>query len=93
MKLTSNRVPYLFLKQVLSLTLKRLGVNLTPPPYGFPKTVFSRERVKPWFFPTFDIIIDITWSRLEDMKIFLLTININYFHPFFAFSDISLLEI
>ena len=40
------------------LTLKRLGVNLTPTPFGFSKSVFSRERVKPWFFVAFNIIKD-----------------------------------
>ena len=34
------------------------GVSLTPPtPYGFSKTVSSKERVKPWFFVAFNIII------------------------------------
>ena len=34
-------------------------VNLTPPPpvCGFLKNEFSKERVKPWFFVTFNIII------------------------------------
>ena len=26
------------------------------PPYGFSKNVSSKQRVKPWFFVTFDII-------------------------------------
>ena len=43
------------------LTLKRLGVvNLTPSPlprFGFSKSVSSKERVKPWFFVTFNIIL------------------------------------
>ena len=41
-----------------SLTLKWLvgGVNL--PPLFFLKTAFSNEKVKPWFFVTFNIIIN-----------------------------------
>ena len=27
------------------------------PPSGFSKSVFSKEREKPWFFVTFDIIL------------------------------------
>ena len=46
------------------LTLKRLGrgagggVNLISPPlvFGFLENVYSKERVKPWFFVTFNII-------------------------------------
>ena len=46
----------------LSLTLKRLrgGVQFElPPPLscGFTKNVSSKERVKPWFFVTFNIIL------------------------------------
>ena len=46
---------------VLLLTLKKLrvgrgGVNLIPL-CGFSKNICYRERVKPWFFETFDIII------------------------------------
>ena len=34
------------------------GVNLNPlPPCGFSKNVSSEERVKSWFFVTFNIII------------------------------------
>ena len=36
-------------------------VNLTtpppPPPYGFSENVSSKERVKTWFFVTFNIIL------------------------------------
>ena len=43
------------------LTLKRLskvgGVKLTPLPCSFSKIVSSKDRVKPWFFVTFNIII------------------------------------
>ena len=43
----------------LWLILKRLGgINLTPPPpCGFSKNVSSIERVKAWFFVTFNIIL------------------------------------
>ena len=45
-------------KIVVSLTLKRLGGQFDPlPPVVFQKTVFSKERVKPWFFVTFNVII------------------------------------
>ena len=52
-------------RQMLSsLMLKWLGwgggggVNLTPPPLVvFRKYVSSEERVKPWFFVTFNIIL------------------------------------
>ena len=50
----------------LDLTLKRLCMwgrggrgghfDPHPPSCGFPKNVSSRERVKPWFFVTFNII-------------------------------------
>ena len=35
------------------------GVNLTPPPHhcGFLKSASSKEREKPWFFVTFNIIL------------------------------------
>ena len=33
------------------------GVNLTPTPYGFLKHLCYKERVKPWFFVSFNIII------------------------------------
>ena len=40
------------------LTLKGLGDQFDPPPsYGFSKNVSSRERMKPCFFVTFNIII------------------------------------
>ena len=37
------------------LTLKQLGVNLTPPP--LPKMYLPKTGWKPWFFLTFSIII------------------------------------
>ena len=64
----------------------------------------ERESVKPWFFIIFNIILSLillenfiskfhfksSSSRLEDMKIF--SVNINYFHQFLGFFDISLFE-
>ena len=48
MLLTSSRL--------CTLTLKRLGGGQFDPPCGFSKNVSSKERVKPWFFVTFNII-------------------------------------
>ena len=45
------------LKEVSTNPKKAGLVNLIPPPCGFSKAAFSRERVKPWFFVTFNIII------------------------------------
>ena len=44
-----------------------VGVNLIPPsphPSGFSKNVSSKDRVKPWFFVTFNIIISqiLSWK-------------------------------
>ena len=39
-----------------NLTLKRLGGQFDTP-CGFSKNVSSKERAKPWFFVTFNIII------------------------------------
>ena len=51
-------------KNLQRLTLKRLGSRFDPPlpdpPHplcGFLKNVSSKERVKPWFSVTFNIII------------------------------------
>ena len=44
-------------KSVSSLTLKRLGWGQFDPTCGFSKNVSSKEREKPWFFVTFNIII------------------------------------
>ena len=47
-----------FVFKTCCLTLKRLGsVNLTPPLRGFLKNVSSKQKVKPWFFVTFNIFI------------------------------------
>ena len=46
------------LKKGFLVTPKKAGrVNLTPPLSGFPKNVSSKERVKPWFPVTFNIVI------------------------------------
>ena len=47
--------------KILNLTLKRLGgsqIDPPPPlPCSFSKIVSSKQRLKPWFFVTFKIII------------------------------------
>ena len=49
------------------LTLKRLGERGghldSPPPCGFLKYLSSKERVKPWYFATFNIIISHIFSE------------------------------
>ena len=85
------------------VNLQRLGVgqfDIPPPPKpcGFSKNVSSRERVKPCFFVTFDIIIGYNFPEnfIEILKLFRryedLSVNINYFHQLFAFSGIYLLQ-
>ena len=45
-------------KNFRSFNSKTVGVKLTPTlPCGFSNIVSSKERVKPWFFETFNIII------------------------------------
>ena len=79
------------------------GVNLTLR-YSFPKNVSSKERVKPWFFVTFNIIIscifpehfiDIPQVVLELWRIFL-SISAIFIHQFLSifwiFVKISLLQ-
>ena len=47
-------------------TLKLLGESggqFDPPPCGFSKNVSSKERVKPWFSVTFNIIISHTFPE------------------------------
>ena len=76
------------------LTLKWLGVdgeggwgavNLTPP-CGFLKTVSSKERVKPWFFVTLNIIIGLIFPEnfFEIPQVFQknFSVSIIYFHHF-----------
>ena len=85
-----------------SLTLKRLvggGVNLTPR-YGFSKNLSAKERVKPCFFVTFDIIIshifpenfiEIPQVVQKLLRIFLSILAIFIeFQQFSRFFDISL---
>ena len=79
------------------LTLKRLGrVNLTPHPSSFSKNVFSKERVKTWFFVTFNIIIRHKFpknfieipqfvQKLRRISLSILAIFINFHHFFFIF--------
>ena len=52
-----TRILAYFMERKKILTLKRLReVSFTPPPLGFSKNVSSKERVKPCFFVTFNII-------------------------------------
>ena len=56
-----TKVSYVYNIEKISfntLTLKRLGERdqFGPPTCGFSKNVSSKERVKPWFFVTFNII-------------------------------------
>ena len=48
-------------QNVLVLTLKRLreggGGQFDPLPCGFSKIVSSKDRVQPWFFVTFNIML------------------------------------
>ena len=84
------------------LILKRMGDQFNPPSCGFSKNVSSEERVKPWFFMSFSIIIShiFFWkfrlsssSHSENMKTF--SVNVSYFYQFslsFGFFDISFLQ-
>ena len=65
------------------------GGQFDPPPCCFSKNESSKEKVKPCFFVTFNIIISHIFpehfienssSRSEDMKNF--SVNISYFHRF-----------
>ena len=51
----------------IKLTLKRLRVSiwtpLSPPRCGFSKNVSSKERLKPWFFATFNVITSHTFTE------------------------------
>ena len=85
-------------KKSYPLTLNWLGgggwggvVNLTH------SLIISGESVKPCFFCDFYYFSHLSWEfhrnfshRSEDMKIFY--VNIYYFHQFFGFFDISLLQ-
>ena len=78
-------------------------VNLTPHPHcGFSKIVSSKQKVKPWFFVTFKIIIRHIFpenfieipqvvQKLWRISLSILAIFIN-FYQFFGFFNISLLQ-
>ena len=61
-----------------------------PSPCLFPNNASSKERVKPWFFVTFNIIINGILKILR-LSVPILAIFSN-FHQFFGFFDISLLQ-
>ena len=70
---------------VSALSVSRAQSDPSPPPHGFSKNLSSKERVKGWFFVTFNIIISriFHWNssnRSEDMKSF--SVNISCFHRF-----------
>ena len=73
-------------------------INLTSPYCDFYKYVSCIDRMKHWFFVIFNNIKlylsqKLNWGsscRSENMKIFF--VNINYFHQFFRFFDISFLH-
>ena len=55
-KLASHRPETYFLFNPKT-GLVNLNLPPSPPSWGFSKNVSSKERVKPWFFVTFNIII------------------------------------
>ena len=78
----------------LHFNLKKAGgIGLTtpaPPPCSFSKNVFPRERVKPHFFVTFNIIISLSFLKillrfLKSFRRFFLSI-LNIFIDFLDFS-------
>ena len=90
-----------------SLTLKRLGGQIASPapaPCCFSKNASSKERVKPRFFGTFNIIISHIFpenfieilqvvQKIWRISLSILAIDISYvigFHISFKFFDISL---
>ena len=90
----------------LYLTVKRLrrggGVQIDPPPCGFSKNVSSKERVKPCFFLTFNIILRHIFpekfiefpqvaQKIWRNSLSILPIFIN-FPRFIGFFDITLLQ-
>ena len=98
MPVSQNGYPYV----PFGLTQKQLGVNLTPAPCSFLKNVSSKERVKPWFIVTFNIIISHSFpenfieipqvvQKIRNISLSILAIFID-FHQFFGFFDISLLQ-
>ena len=83
------------------LTVKRLGA-LVWLHCGFSKNVSSKERVKSWFFVTFNIIISYIFpenfieiaqrvQKIWRISLSILAMFIN-FHQFFGFFGISLLQ-
>ena len=93
------------LKLLELLTLIWLGLNLPlplPPPCGFLKNVSSKERVEPWFFVTFNIILKHIFSgnfiefpqfiqKIRRNSPSILAIFINS-PQFFGFFNITLLQ-
>ena len=72
-----------------NLTPKRLGCQLDPcSSCSFSRNMFSREEVKPWFFPTYNIIINHAFPEnftvisqvVQNMRIF--SFKNNYFDWF-----------
>ena len=86
---------------VLCLNLKQLERQFNPP-CSFSKNVSSKERLKRWFFVTFNIIIghifpknfiEIPQGFQKTWNISLSTLAISiYFYQFFGFFDISLFK-
>ena len=95
--------------QEKSLTLKRLGgrgrrmgESQFDHPCGFSKIVSSRERMKPWFFVTFNVILKHIFpenftefpqhaQKIWRISLSILTIFIK-FPQFFGFFDITVLQ-
>ena len=79
----------------MHLTLKRQGCEFDHP-CGVSKNVPFREKVKPWFFVTFNIIISHffleNFIEIPEVVQKIFSININYIHQFWEFFDISLLQ-
>ena len=83
------------------LTLKRMAGQFDPS-CGFSKNASCKERVKPWSFVTFNVIIRRIFpgnfieisqvvQKLWRISLSILAIFIN-FYQFFGFFDISLLQ-
>ena len=92
-----------YLSKCSPLTLKGLGGGGSIwPPCGFSENVSSKERVKPWFFVTFNIILKHIISeifiefgqvvqKIWRNSLTILAVLIN-FPRFFGFFDITLLQ-
>ena len=67
---------------------ERGGVSLTPAPVVFLKNVSSKERVKSWFFVTFNIIqshiFPENFVEIPQVvqKLWRISVSISYFHQF-----------